>query len=259
MVQWVPVTSPWRALFRFVLRRHREAVGFEVERLLAADASDLERERQRLACASSARFIDGQMADIDSVDSSEALLERALALAPWQEGVLALEFGVFQGASINFLADRLPAGVTIHGFDSFEGLPQRWRDGFGEGAFAVGDLPAVRSNVRLVRGWFDKTLPEFLAATPGPIAFLHVDCDLYSSAKTVLTLTAPRLAPGCVVVFDEYFNYPGWQQGEFRAFQEFVAENGCRFTYLGYNRRHSQVAVRIDALRSHLAPGRVPA
>lgn len=251
--------SPLRALFRFVLRRHREAVNSEVERLLAADASDLERERQRQACASSARFVDEHMADVDSVDSSETLLERALALAPWQAGSLALEFGVFEGASVNFIAARLPPGVIVHGFDSFEGLPQRWRDGYAKGTFAVATLPAVRSNVRLVRGWFDRTLPEFLAATPGPIAFLHVDCDLYSSAKTVLSLTAPRLAAGCVVVFDEFFNYPGWQEGEFRAFQEFVADHRCRFTYLGYNRRHSQVAVRVDSLEPLLAPGPVPA
>jgi predicted O-methyltransferase YrrM len=242
-----PVLAPARSAFRFVLQRYREAVRFEVERLLAAEGTDLERQRQRLAGESTARFVDEQMAEVDSTDSSEVLLERALAQAPWEDGALALEFGVFEGASINFLADRLPPGALIHGFDSFEGLPQRWRDGYAAGTFAVDQLPPVRPNVHLVRGWFDRTLPAFLAEHPGRIAFLHVDCDLYSSAKTVLDLAGPRLAPGAVVVFDEYFNYPGWQQGEFRAFAEWIAATGRRFTYLGYNRHHSQVAVRIES------------
>lgn len=48
-----------------------------------------------------------------------------------------------------------------------------------------------------------------------------------------------------VIVFDEYFNYDGWRQGEFRAFQEFVTEANLGYEYLTYNHRHQQVAVRI--------------
>lgn len=240
--------APARSVFRLALRRHREAVAYEVERLLAAEATNLERQRQRLACESSARFIEEHLAEVDSTTSAPELLELALRQAPLGDGRLVLELGVFAGDSINFLADRVPPGQRVYGFDSFEGLPQRWRDGFGPGTFALPELPAIRDNVRLIRGWFDQTLPAFLAEHPEPIAFLHVDCDLYSSAKTVLTLAASRLAPGCVVVFDEYFNYPGWQQGEFRAFQEMVEEYGCRYRYLGYNRHHSQAAIQIEAV-----------
>ena len=51
--------------------------------------------------------------------------------------------------------------------------------------------------------------------------------------------------PGTVIVFDEYFNYSGWEEGEFRAFQEFVAARKLSYEYLTYNREHQQVAVRI--------------
>ncbi len=240
--------APARAVFRLALVRHREAVRFEVERLLAAEATNLERQRQRLACEASARYIEEHLAAVDSVASAPELLTLALGHTPLAGGGLVLEFGVFQGDSINFLAERLPPGMPVYGFDSFAGLPERWRDGFGAGTFAVPELPAVRANVRLIHGWFDQTLPPFLAEHPEPVAFVHVDCDLYASAQTVLRLVAPRLAPNAVLVFDEFFNYPGWQQGEFRAFQEFVAEHGCRFHYLGYNRHHSQVAVQIEAV-----------
>jgi hypothetical protein len=53
------------------------------------------------------------------------------------------EFGVFEGASINHIAARIPHR-TVFGFDSFEGLPERWREAFGPGAFTTeGRLPEV--------------------------------------------------------------------------------------------------------------------
>jgi hypothetical protein len=53
------------------------------------------------------------------------------------------------------------------------------------------------------------------------------------------------VVPGSVIVFDEYFDYPGWEQHEFRAFAEFVARARLTYEYLAYNRLHEQVAVRI--------------
>jgi hypothetical protein len=44
-------------------------------------------------------------------------------------------------------------------------------------------------------------------------------------------------------VFDEYLNYPGWRDHEFRAFQEFVAETGRQYEYLSVVPSHQQVAV----------------
>jgi hypothetical protein len=70
-------------------------------------------------------------------------------------------------------------------------------------------LPHVSSNVTLIKGWFDQTLPPFLEKHPAPVSFLHVDCDLYSSTKTIFDSLRTRFRPGTVIVFDEYFNYPG--------------------------------------------------
>ena len=61
-----------------------------------------------------------------------------------------------------------------------------------------------------------------------------------------MKLTAPRLASGTVILFDEYFNYPNWQQHEFKAFQELVIEHDIKYTHLGFARQ--QVAVRIDSI-----------
>ncbi len=168
-----------------------------------------------------------------------------LALCHLRADGLVCEFGVFEGESINRIADRLP-GRVVHGFDSFEGLPERWREAFEPGMFGTGGrLPGVRPNVRLLKGWFDATLPAFAAGHAGPAALLHVDCDLYSSTRCVLEQLGGRLVPGSVVVFDEYYNYPGWEEHEFRAFAEFAARRRLGYEYLAYNRLHEQVAVRV--------------
>ena len=105
---------------------------------------------------------------------------------------LILEFGVYSGNTINHIASMTPQ--KVFGFDSFEGLPEDWRADFPKGRFAAA-LPAVRDNVELVVGWFDATLPGFLARETNPISLLHVDCDLYSSTKTIFDLCRDRIRP----------------------------------------------------------------
>jgi hypothetical protein len=188
-------------------------------------------------------YIQDKMRDVDSVDSAFQLLTQSIEKAKLDRDVLVCEFGVFSGRTINHIAKQVNS--SVYGFDSFEGLPERWRDGFDKGRFRVFDLPKVQSNVILVKGWFDKTIPEFLKEHPQPIGFLHIDCDLYSSTKTIFELCKNRIISGTVIVFDEYFNYPGWENGEYKAFQEFINENSLCYKYLGYNRFHEQVAVMI--------------
>jgi hypothetical protein len=159
---------------------------------------------------------------------------------------LFLEFGVRSGGTINYIARRHPR-QTVHGFDSFEGLPEPW-SGYtlDAGAFSGEGLPAVAGNVELHVGWFDDTLPTFLDSHGGDAAFVHIDSDIYSSAKTILDNLTPRVRPGTIIVFNEYFNYPNWKQHEFRAFKEFCAENRVEYRYLCW--AMYEVAVEIVAI-----------
>jgi predicted O-methyltransferase YrrM len=156
---------------------------------------------------------------------------------------LALEFGVATGATLRIIAETVGADRSVAGFDVFTGLPETWRTGFPEGEFAQEppDIPGAT----VIAGLFEDTLPTYLAGIDEPIAFMHVDCDLYSSTKTVLDLTGERLAPDAVLVFDEFFNYPGWQQHEYRAWTEFLARTGRSFEYLAYTGNNEQVVVRL--------------
>jgi hypothetical protein len=117
---------------------------------------------------------------------------------------------VATGGTINYIASVIPQ-KTIHGFDSFEGLPATWREGMPKGTFARMDLPHVLPNVVLHKGWFDQVLPGWKKQFSGPLAFVHMDADLYSSTKTVLDALADRIVPGMVIQFDEFFLYPGWK------------------------------------------------
>ncbi len=175
-------------------------------------------------------------------DGREELLR--FSLDKIQFDGLTLEFGVFSGHTINIVAETLKH-KTVYGFDSFKGLPEDWTEGVKAGAFAREDLPTVHQNVKLVVGWFDETLRTFLAGHPGDISFLHIDCDLYSSTKTILNEARDRIVSGTVILFDEYFNYPDWKRHEHRAFQEFCYENGVVYEYIGLVPAFEQVAVRI--------------
>ena len=134
---------------------------------------------------------------------------------------LYLEFGVFSGRTINYIANIISDKI-IYGFDSFEGLPETWRSGYEKGTFAVTSIPEVQDNVKLVVGLFEDKLCDFIKQHSDICAFIHIDCDLYSSTAYVLEELKNQIQEGTVIVFDEYFNYPGWQNGEYKAFQEFV-------------------------------------
>ena len=195
----------------------------------------------RAAAMDSARFVMEHMSDVPGLNTPFDVLDHCLDQVG-AEG-LCMEFGVYSGTTINHIAGRV--GGTVHGFDSFKGLPEQWGS-VPAGKFARhGDLPEVRENVELHVGWFEETLPGFLRTHAGRAAFIHIDSDLYSSARTILTALQPRIAPGTVIVFDEFFNYPGWREHEYRAFREFIAASGLPFRYLCYANRGFSAGVRI--------------
>ncbi|MCF7222700.1 class I SAM-dependent methyltransferase [Marilutibacter chinensis] len=171
------------------------------------------------------------------------VLECALAAASL-EG-LTMECGVYFGRSLDIIARRL--GQPVHGFDSFQGLPEAWKAGEGAGSYSTaGRLPKVAANVSLHPGWFERSLPPFLDAHPGPVRLLHIDCDIYSSTRTVLEAVGPRLQAGSVIVFDDMLGYPGYETHELRAFTEFVERTGLRWELLAACLLGREVAVRIS-------------
>jgi hypothetical protein len=156
---------------------------------------------------------------------------------------LVLEFGVFRGETLNFIASQ-DKSATIFGFDSFCGLPMDWREGFHKGMFAT-ELPVTLTNASLVIGQFAHSLPHFLATHPDPISFMHIDCDLYESTRTIFEFCGSRLVHGTKVVFDEYYNYPGWLEHEHKAFLEYSLSARRAFDYTSFVLGGEQVGITI--------------
>jgi hypothetical protein len=164
----------------------------------------------------------------------EDFLETAIQAA--SRTGLWLEFGVAGGQSINLIANRVES-VTIHGFDSFYGLPEDWNRSLRKGAFSRhGMLPFVRSNVSLHPGLFADSLPAFLQRTAEFVSFVHIDSDLYSSAIFVLGQIHERVRHGTVLAFDEFIT-PSPSKNEAHAFREFLRRTGFGYevvvSYLG--------------------------
>ena len=136
-------------------------------------------------------------------------------------------------------------GREMYGFGMSSGLPEDWRPGFPKGSFAQDGLPEVRG-ATIVDGPYEQTLTAWKAEHPEPIALLHLDTSIHSSTSAVLDLLADRLATGTIIVLDEYFNYPGWQNGEFKAWAEFVERSGIGFRYEGYTFDNEQVVVSVQ-------------
>jgi len=213
------------------------------------DVIDTDFTAKRLASEESARYIQQNMRTVPNFGTDydfhkwvvTSQLDQKLLSKGW-----VLEFGVATGRTLNNFARWLPH-KTVYGFDGFQGLPENWTSRMPRGFFARSSLPRVRSNCELVVGWFDKTLPEFASThvKDNPIALLHIDSDLYSSAVTILQTLQKNIVPGTVIIFDEYINYPGWQQDEFRAWQEHCTTHNVRYEYIGYVSRHQKVAVRV--------------
>jgi Methyltransferase domain len=179
-----------------------------------------------------------------------AVLDRALA--ELRLPGIGLEFGVYRGASLRHAARRCPAR-RFFGFDSFSGLPRDGRPDW-QIDFATGALPRVPANCRLIPGWFAETIPEFLRSNDSPVAFLNIDCDIYSSARTVLFGLGERLLPGTVVYFDELINYDTFLWNEMLALFEFLEATGLGIAWLA-----AHCLVRpLDEVFAHYEAGAYP-
>jgi hypothetical protein len=199
---------------------------------------------KQMAVEDSARFISENMPDVMVMIYRHETVSYAAKRANI-DGYF-MEFGVNEGQTIRQIASLRPER-KVFGFDSFEGLPEDWTGaGLLRGHFDQGGkLPAVPKNVKLVRGWFSDTLPKWKSRNKGPVSFVHVDSDLYSSAGTIFSELEERFIEGTIILFDEYFGYPNWRNGEHRAFTEMIERTGHTFRALAIS--HQALVVELGA------------
>lgn len=126
------------------------------------------------------------------------------------------------------------------GFDSFEGMPEptgvdRERVIWKPGTFEIAPEEFFRrvegagvpdEKLLAVKGFFHETLVPEMREHIGldRVAVVHIDSDLYESARLALEFVTPALQNGTAILFDEWFAYRGHpDQGEQLAFREWQA------------------------------------
>ena len=160
-----------------------------------------------------------------------------------------VECGVWRGGSVMAAAlTLLRLGISdrdIYLYDTFAGMPPpseadttrsgvRAADLLAQGdesshIWAIASLDDVRAavlsvgypeeRIHFVEGLVEETLPE---TAPAEISLLRLDTDWYRSTKHELEHLYPRIAPGGVLILDDY----GHWQGARRAVDEYLADNG---------------------------------
>lgn len=152
------------------------------------------------------------------------------------------EFGVAAGESFLEFLKRCP-DRQVYGFDSFEGLPEAWWTR-PKGTFSSPPPRVSNPNGHLVKGWYDESVPQFFSGWSGRIAILHIDCDLYSSTVVALKYALEHCGLGTVVIFDEFYNYPGFELHEWRAWREAQAVRSISVACIAYDGRRAAFVIK---------------
>ena len=187
----------------------------------------------------------------------EDLWVKEIGLFSKSRNITYLEFGVWQGASIAYIANAFTNENNIFfGFDSFVGLPEPWdtmTDMKGIGSYSnSGKLPELQDNrVRFIEGWFQNSVDPFVSQIEiGASALVvHYDADLYSSTLYCL-MQVDRLKTEYLAIFDEF---PGH---EVRALYNYVQVTGATVDIIGKvgqgKKYASQIAAIIKPCREYL-------
>jgi hypothetical protein len=163
-----------------------------------------------------------------------------------QQPISYLEFGVYRGDSLRlWLAGISHPDSRFVGFDTFTGLPERWRPTEQAGHFnANGAIPDIKDpRCSFEVGLFQDTLPAFVSHTDltGRMV-VNLDADMFTSTLFVLTTLAPYLKSGDLIFFDE-FSCP---VDEFRAFEEFVRSFRVKYEVLNAVYGYTRVCIKIS-------------
>jgi O-methyltransferase len=165
-------------------------------------------------------------------------LERLSAGLAGRSGAY-VECGVARGGCLALMSVLAGPDRLVWGFDSFEGMPELTDEDQGSGKAWVGfrcsgtageaavaatfdALGLPMDNVRLVKGWFEDSLPARVEQI-GEIAILRLDCDWYRATRFSLETLYDSVIPGGVVIIDDYLTFTGCS----RAVDEFRVENAC--------------------------------
>jgi hypothetical protein len=151
------------------------------------------------------------------------------------------EFGVWRGEAFRYLIKTFKKG---YGFDTFEGLPEDWHNQKAGTYSSDGNVPKIKGGEFIV-GKFEDTLPDFFSEKRPKASIVNFDADLYSSTICALNHAKPVIDQHTILIFDEFIMNQNWEEDEYRALEEFCANNDYTYEVLAVSFFTMQVAVKI--------------
>jgi hypothetical protein len=154
-------------------------------------------------------------------------LDYCLSNSSKSQDYLFMELGVFTGNTFNCIRSSLPNNIKLYGFDTFTGLPEDWmindRDIlYAKGTFSLDYVPNNTYNTEFIVGNIEDTIEQFLKTNNKKISFVHFDMDLYRPTFFALKQMHSYFLNGAVLVFDDFYNLPGWENYSFKALLDYV-------------------------------------
>ena len=148
--------------------------------------------------------------------------------------IVYIELGVCNGYSFQWWMknNHNPQSIFL-GFDTFEGLPEKWGVFFKSGDMNSPIPELADQRGKLIKGLFQDTLVPFLSNNiniKSKRKVIHLDADLFSSTLFSLSVLYPYLQKGDIIFFDE-FNVPNH---EFLAYKIFTESFYVNLELLGY-------------------------
>jgi len=155
-----------------------------------------------------------------------------------------LEFGVSGGSSFRWwLQKNTNASSGFYGFDTFEGLPEKW-GAYPKGAMAaqLESLQITDARASFYKGLFQETLVPFLENyKSNNRKLIHLDADLFSATIFTLSQLYKYLNDGDILMFDE-FAVP---LHEFMAFKIFTESFYIDYEVIAVANNYLFLAVKI--------------
>lgn len=157
--------------------------------------------------------------------ANEAFLVHSIARAQSRQPGSIAEVGVFEGGSARMICEA-KGDVTLHLFDTFEGLPQASKHDatahLNKANLYACSLESVKQylqqypNVFFHKGFF----PDSASQIPEDetFSFAHFDVDLYESTLGCLEYFYPKMIQGGIIMSHDYSILAGVR----RAFSEFL-------------------------------------
>jgi len=237
-----------------------------VDKCLTADANNMRAKLTKAAL----RFYQGDRADFDNLMQSKFKDHSFMRSFSWVFSLPNLpelcfnrwsfydaivkqskrsrpfyEFGVWRGAAFKYLIKSFKKG---YGFDTFTGLPEDWNVGSGiekAGTYSSdGNVPNIKGGEFIV-GKFEDTLPIFYSERRPMASVINFDADLYSSTICALNFSKSVMDKDTVLIFDEFIINESWEQGEFKALNEFCSINNYTYEVVAISFFTKQVAVKL--------------